>query len=88
MAYPILTREQKRRKQAIRNWKRAQRYLVEYCFKAQECFQIIKPYNEEELQFDTNKYICDFLLKDDDKYWDDLYANKLIAESVAEFCLA
>lgn len=86
--YPVLTREQKRRKQAIRNWKRAHKQLIEYCYKAQECFKISKPYEEEEIPLNSNKYICDFLLQNDDKYWDDLYANKLIAENVAEFCLA
>ena len=94
--YPILTHEQKRRKQAIRNWKRSQKQLVEYCYWAQVCNNILKPYAEqhitipderEVISFDS-KPICDFLFKDDDKYWDDLDANRLISESVAEFCLA
>ena len=91
--YPVLTREQKRRKQAIRNWKRSQKQLVEYCCKAQECHKILNDYAEEFIpecdtpSFDT-KPICDFLFKDDDKYWDDLDANRLISESVAEYCLA
>ncbi len=43
--YAILTREQKTRKQAIRNWKRAQRELVEYCIFADICKHV---YNKEK----------------------------------------
>ncbi len=95
--YPILTQEQKRRKQAIRNWKRAQKYLVEYCWKAEECYQVLRNrlnpeaqeyVPEEGVEFFDVKPVCDYLFKDDDKYWDDLDSNRLIAESVAEYCLA
>ncbi len=96
--YPILTQEQKRRKQAIRNWKRAQKQLVEYCCKAQECYQVLRSPRlnpeaqeyvpEEGVEFFDVKPVCDYLFKDDDKYWDDLDANRLIAENVAEYCLA
>jgi len=96
--YPVLTREQKRRKQAVRNWKRAQKQLLEYCCKAQECFQVLRTPQlnaeaqeyvpEDGVEFFDVKPVCDYLFKDDDKYWDDLDANRLISESVAEFCLA
>ncbi len=43
--YPELTREQKTRKQAIRNWKRAQRELVEYCIFADICEHV---YNKDK----------------------------------------
>lgn len=93
--YPVLTREQKRRKQAIRNWKRAQRQLIDYCCKAQECVTSIRPYTEqfryipdepEVLSFDV-KPICDYLFITDDRYWDELDSNRLTSENVAEFCL-
>ena len=96
--YPILTREQKKRKQAIRNWKRAQKQLVEYCWAAEQCYQVLRnpPLNpkaqeyipEEGVEFFDVQPICDYLFKDDDKYWDELDANRLIAENVAEYCLA
>ena len=95
--YPILTQEQKRRKQAIRNWKRAQKQLVEYCCKAQECHQILRNrlnpeaqeyVPEEGVEFFDVQPVCDYLFKDDDKYWGDLDTNRLIAENVAEYCLA
>ena len=38
--YPQLTQEQKRRKQAIRNWKNAQKQLVESYDFAKECARI------------------------------------------------
>jgi len=93
--YPILTREQKRR--TIRNWKRAQKYLVDYCWKAEQCHQILRNrlnpeaqeyVPEDGVEFFDVKPVCDYLFKDDDKYWDELDANRLIAENVAEYCLA
>jgi hypothetical protein len=96
--YPVLTREQKRRKQAIRNWKRSQKQLVEYCCKAQECFQVLRNPQlnteaqeyvpEDGVEFFDVQPVCDFLFIDDDKYWGVLDANRLTAEKVAEFCLA
>ena len=95
--YPILTREQKRRKQAIRNWKRAQKQLIEYTCKAQECYQVLRNclnpeaqeyVPEDGIEFFDVQPVCDYLFKDDDKYWDELDANRSISENVAEYCLA
>ena len=96
MANPILTQEQKRRKQVVRKWKCAQKYIVEYCCKAEKCFQVLTPglnieaqeyVPEDGVDFFDVQPVCDFLFKDDDKYWDDLDANRLISEKVGEFCL-
>jgi len=92
-----LTLEQKRRKQAVRNWKRAHKQLIQYSYKAQECFQVLTPglnieaqeyVPEDGVDFFDVQPVCDFLFKDDDQYWDVLDANRLISESVAEYCLA
>ncbi len=93
--YPVLTREQKLRKQVLRNWKRAHKQLLEYCYKAEKCFQVKTQLNieaqeyvpEDGVEFFDVQPVCDFLFIDDDKYWDDLDANRLTSKSVAEFCL-
>jgi hypothetical protein len=83
--YPQLTQEQKRRKQAIRNWKNAQKQLVESYDFAKECARI--PHLPKDYQY-TNicKTLVD-LFHTDDKYWNDLDATKILAEKTAEFCL-
>lgn len=81
----------------LRNSKRALKYIMQYCCKAEQCFKVIKiPLNieaqeyvpEDGVDFFDVKPICNYLFKDDDKYWDELDANRLIAESVGEYCLA
>jgi hypothetical protein len=42
---------------------------------------------EDGVEFFDVQPVCDFLFKDDDKYWDDLDSNRLISEKVGEFCL-
>ena len=38
--YPVLTQEQKRRKQSIRNWRKMQKQLVEYYIFAKKCQRV------------------------------------------------
>ncbi len=91
--YPQLTREEKRRKQAIRNWKRQQKELVEYYDFARTCAGIryvpvektYTPKLEQNIQY-TYKTLVD-LFHTDDAYWKSLDESKMTSEKSALSCL-
>ena len=94
--YPVLTAEQKRRKQAIRNYKREQAKLeVEYYNFAVECSDVYKQQKriEEERNVDKEMEVAyknlEYSLKDifqeHDKQDELKYHSEVLAESVVEF---
>ncbi len=77
-------------------WNLANKKIVAYCCKAEQCFKVLKGglnpeapeyFPEDGVEFFDVETMYNSLVKEDNKYWDDLYANKLISESVAEFSL-
>lgn len=96
--YPQLTREEKRRKQAIRNWKRQQKELVESYDFARKCAGIrYVPVEKtpklsgetqglsKNIQY-TYRTLVD-LFHTDDAYWKSLDESKMTAEKSALSCL-
>jgi hypothetical protein len=92
--YPILTAEQKTRKQAIRNWKRAHQNLVEYCKFATICQHVYDHQKKEEKRkvdaemrsaFYNICFSVNDILLEDAKQDSLKYHSEVLAESVVDY---
>ena len=82
--YLPLTAEQKRRKQSIRNWKRQQQNLIEYCKFAEIC----KSLYLKDKQKTTDKiieYSLKTIFEEHDKQDAIEYNLSVLSESVVNF---
>ena len=90
--YPVLTAEQKTRKQRIRNWKREQAKLDgEYYNFAVECRDVYKEQKridvdkEMEVAYNNLAYSLKDIFQEHDKQDELKYHSEVLAESVVDF---
>jgi hypothetical protein len=90
--YPVLTQDQKRRKQAIRNWKREQAKLDgEYYNFAVQCSDVynkqkrIDVDKEMEVAYNNLEYSLKDIFQEHDKQDELKYHSEVLAESVVDF---
>ena len=90
--YPVLTAEQKTRKQRIRNWKREQAKLDgEYYNFAVECSDVYKQQKridvdkEMEVAYNNLAYSLKDIFQEHDKQDELKYHSEVLAESVVDF---
>jgi hypothetical protein len=85
--YQPLTAEQKRRKQAIRNWKREQADLIEAYKFACICRHVYE--KDLEAKFYINlKYTIGNLFKYHDEQDEKLYQSQILCESIVDNLLS